>query len=107
MPVVSSLLYRSLMKYVDEEGEIRTMIAEKFLLKGVKVYFTDFFLYQDFLEITENPSQEDSDSGNEADAEIELKEECLWELNPLVKSIDKLDFKNTANNESGGSLMKI
>jgi len=29
----------------------------------------------------------------------EPEEECLWELTPLVTSIDKLDFNNTANDE--------
>ena len=83
------------------------MIAEKHLFKGIENYFTDSFHYQDSLEIAENPSLEDPESGNEADAEPELKEEYFWKLNPLVTSIDKLDFNNTANDEGGGLLIKI
>jgi len=74
------------------------LIAEKYMFKGVKNYFTNSFLYQDPLEATEDPSLEDSDSDNEVDTEPEPKEKCLWELNPLIMSIDKLDFNNTANN---------
>ena len=37
------------------------------------------------------------DSGNKADIEPEAEEECLWELNPLVTSINKLDINNPAN----------
>jgi len=45
------------------------------------------------------------DSGNEADVEPEVEKECLWELNQLVTSINKLDVNNTAN-DVGGTLMK-
>jgi len=37
------------------------------------------------------------DSGNEADVEPEAEEEYLWELNPLITSINKLDVNNTGN----------
>jgi len=37
------------MKYVDEEGEVRTLIAEKHPFKGVEKYFTNNLLYQDSL----------------------------------------------------------
>ena len=47
--------------------------------------------------MNENPQPEEPDSGNEADTELEAKEECLWELNPLVTSINKLDVNNTAD----------
>ena len=40
---------------------------------------------------------EGSDSSNEVDTKPEPKEECLKELNPLITSINKLDFNNTAN----------
>jgi len=87
------------MKYADEKGEIRTLIAEKHPFKGAENYFMDSLLYQEFQEIAENPPLEDTDSGNEADAEPEPEEEWLRELNPLITSIDKLDFNNTANDE--------
>jgi len=63
--------------------------------KGVENYFTDSLLYQDSLETNENPQLEELDSGNEAD--IEPEAECIWELNPLVTSINKLDVNNPAN----------
>jgi len=56
------------MNYVDEEGEIRMLIAEKHPFKEVENYFTDSLLYQVSLKTTENPSLEDPNSGNEADA---------------------------------------
>jgi len=40
---------------------------------------------------------EELDSGNEANVEPETEEECLWELNPLVTSVNKLDINNIAN----------
>ena len=54
-------------------------------------------MYQDSLEIDENPQPEELDSGNEADIEPEAEEECIWELNPLVTSVNKLDVNNTTN----------
>ena len=52
------------------------LIAERHLFKGVKNYFIDSLLYQDSLEIDENPHPEEHDSGHEADTESE-EEECL------------------------------
>jgi len=73
------------------------LIAERHLFKGVENYFTDSLLYQDSLETNENPQSEEPDSGNEADIKPEAEEECFWELNPLVMSINKLDINNLAN----------
>ena len=42
------------MKYADEEGEVRTLIVEKYPFRGVENYFTDSLFYQDSLEIYEN-----------------------------------------------------
>ena len=47
--------------------------------------------------MNENPQPDEPDSGKEADIEPEAEEECLWELNLLVTSINKLDVNNTAN----------
>jgi len=47
--------------------------------------------------MNENPQPEEPDSGNEADTEPEAKEECLWELNLPVTSINELDVNNTAD----------
>ena len=85
------------MKYIDGDGKVRTLIAERHPFKGVENYFTDSLLYQDSLETNENPQPEELDSGNETDVEPEADEECLGELNPLVTSINKLDVNNTAN----------
>ena len=52
------------------------------------------------MKTNENPQPEEPDSGNEADTEPE-KEECIWELDPLITSINKLDVDNTANDVAG------
>ena len=85
------------MKYIDGDGKIWTLISKKHPFKGAENYFTDSLLYQDSLEIGDNPQPEEPDSSNEADIEPEAEEECIWELNPLVTSINKLDVNNTAN----------
>jgi len=84
------------MKYVDGDEKVRTLIAERYPFKGVEYYFTDSLLYQDSLKTDKNPQPEELDSSNEADVEPEA-EECLWELNPLVTNVNKLDVNNTAN----------
>ena len=76
------------------------MIAEKHPSKRVKNQFTNSLLYQDSLEIAEDSSPEDSDSGNEADTEPEPEEEYLCEINSFVMSIDKLDLNNITNDVS-------
>jgi len=81
------------MKYANKE--VRMLIAEKH--QGVNNYFTDSLLYQDSLETANNLSPEVPDYDNEADAEPEPEEEYLWELNPFITSINKLDINNTAN----------
>ena len=75
---------------------MRILIVERYPFKGIKNNFIDSLLYQDFLEIDENPHPDEPDSGNEADKQPE-EDECLWKINPLVMSIDKLDFNTTAN----------
>jgi len=52
---------------------------------------------EDSLETDKNPQLEELDSGDEADVEPEVEEECLWKLNPLVTSVNKLDVNNTTN----------
>jgi len=53
------------MKYVDRDEKVRTLIAEMHPFKGVENYFTDSLLYQDSLETDENPQPEELDSCNE------------------------------------------
>jgi len=43
-PIVPSTLHQ-LMKYADEEGKVRILIAEKRPFKRVENYFTDSLLY--------------------------------------------------------------
>ena len=86
------------MKYIGEDEKLRTLITERHPFKLVENYFTDSLFYQDSLETDENPHPEEPDSGNEADTEPE-EDECLWEINPLVMSIDKLNFYTTAHVE--------
>jgi len=97
--IVPSTLHQ-VMKYIDGSGKVRTLIAERHPFKGVENYFTDSLLYQDSLETNENLQPEKSDSGNKADTEPK-KEECMWELDPLVMSIKKRDVNNTANDVGG------
>ena len=63
------------------------MIVERHPFKGVENYFTDSLMYQDSLKTNEKQQPEEPDSDNEADTE---PEECMWELNSLVTSINKL-----------------
>ena len=87
--IVPSTLHQ-VKKYIDEDGKVWTLITEWHPFKGVENYFTDSLLYQDSLEMNKTPKKEELDSGNEADIEPEAEEEYLWELNPLVTSINKL-----------------
>ena len=65
------------MKYVGEDRKVRTLIAERHPFKGIENNFFDSFLYQDSLEVDENPHPEEPDSGNELDTKPE-EDECLW-----------------------------
>jgi len=77
--IVPSTLYQ-VMKYVNEEGKVRTLIAERHSFKEVENYFTNSLLYQDSLETDENSQLEEPDSDNEDDRNLE-EEKCLWEIN--------------------------
>jgi len=90
-----------------DEGVVRMLIAEKHPFKGVENYFIDSLLYQDPLETTENLLSKDSDSGNKADTEPEPEEECFWEINLFVTSINKLNLNNNANNVCDWFIKKI
>ena len=91
--IVPSTLHQ-VMKYINGSEKVRTLIAKRHPFKGVENYFTDSLLYQDSLKTNENLQPEEPDSSNEADTEPE-KEECMWQLDPLVTSIKKLDVNNT------------
>jgi len=55
------------MKYVDVDGKVRMLIAEKHPFMGVENYFTDSLLYQEPFEAAEDPSPEDSDLSSLSD----------------------------------------
>ena len=74
--IIPSTLHQ-VMKYVDGDEKVRTLIAERHPFKGVESYFTDSLLYQDSLETDKNSQPEELDPGNEADVEPETEEECL------------------------------
>jgi len=73
--IVPSTLHQ-VMKYVDEEEKVRTLIAERHPFKGVENYFTNSLLYQDSFKADENSHPEELDSGTDADTEPE-EEKCL------------------------------
>ena len=62
--IIPSTLHQ-VMKYIDGDGKVRTLIAKRNPFKGVENYFADSLLYQDSLETNENPQPEEPDSGNE------------------------------------------
>ena len=63
--IVPPTLYQ-VMKYVDAQGQVHTLVAEQHPFKGVETHFTDSLLYQ---EVNETTTQDGviSESGNEAD----------------------------------------
>jgi len=66
--------------------------------QGSRELFYWFPPLSDSLEVDEDPHLEEPDSGNKADLKPE-KDECLWKINLLVTSIDKLNFDTTVNVE--------
>jgi len=94
------------MKYVDEDEKVIMFIAKRHPFKGIENYFTGSLLYEDSLETDENSHPKEPDSGNEADT-APKEEECLWKINSLVTSIDKLDFNITANVEGEWFINRI
>jgi len=85
------------MKYVDGDGKVRTLVAERHPFKGVETTSQTLSYTRFFRDRRESPAR-GLYYGNKADVEPEAEEECLWELNLLVTSVNKLDVNNTANN---------
>src|SRR3954471_9473059 len=80
------------MKYVDDQGQVYTLVAEQHPFKGVENYFTDALLYQYAHEIVVQ-QKEELELGNEADRESvtefdEGSEE--WELN--LRALENLEM---------------
>jgi len=46
--------FHEIIKYVGEDENLRTLIVERHLFKGIENYFTNSLLYQDSLEVDEN-----------------------------------------------------
>lgn len=59
------------MKYVDEQRNVKTMVAEKKHFKGVENYFTNALLYANALQAVERSSLSEFDSDNKANSESE------------------------------------
>src|SRR3954470_19995452 len=89
--IVPSTLHQ-VMKYVDDQGQVRTLVAEQRPFKGVENYFTDALLYQEAHEVVVQ-NKEVLELGNEADQEPasesdEGSEE--WELN--LQALENLEM---------------
>src|SRR5436190_9643426 len=83
--IVPSTLHQ-VMKYVDTQGQVHTLVAEQHPFKGVETHFTDSLLYQEVNEMTTQDGVI-SESGNEADDESESTaevEDQEWELDLSV-----------------------
>src|SRR2546429_285069 len=63
--IVTSTLHQ-VMKYVDDQGQVRTLVAEQRPFKGVEKYFTDVLLYQEAHEVAVQ-DKEVLKLGNETD----------------------------------------
>src|SRR3954470_21312356 len=91
--IVSSTLHQ-VMKYVDAQGQVRTLVAEQRPFKGVENYFTDALLYQEaheedaqVKEVLELGNGADQEPASESD---EGSEE--WELN--LQALENLQMSN-------------
>lgn len=62
------------MKYVNQDGDVRTLVVDKQPFKGVENYYTDALLYTDSCKA--DPRPKELDSGDEVDIEPEPTEEC-------------------------------
>src|SRR5436853_2139741 len=91
--IVPSTLHQ-VMKYVDAEGQVRTLVAEQHPFKGVENHFTDSLLYRDYKETTTQTAVA-LDSGNEADAELNSRtsnEDEEWELD--LRALETLNLSD-------------
>src|SRR3954467_13520613 len=82
------------MKYVDAQGRVHTLVAERHPFRGVKTHFTDLPLYQEVNETTAQGGIA-SKSGNEADDESESTTEAKdqeCELDLSIIGHDNLNY---------------
>lgn len=81
------------MKYVDNDGEVRTLVAKK-----QKNYFTDPLLYAESTEVAP-PLKNEYDSGNEANTELKAVT-VKYKYEPHVISLECLDVKDIADKQA-------
>src|SRR4051812_34556118 len=92
------------MKYIDAQGQVRTLVAEQRPFKGVENYFTDALLYQEAHEVVmqdkevlELGNRADQEPASESDNESEEWEPNLQALENLEKSNEST--QSTASEE--------
>src|SRR3954467_298599 len=91
--IVLSTLHQ-VMKYVDAQGQVRTLVAEQHPFKGVENYFIDALLYQEAHEVVVQ-EKEELELGNESDRESVSESNNgseEWELN--LQSLEKIEMSN-------------
>src|SRR4051812_28721543 len=90
---VPSTLHQ-VMKYVDDQGQVRTLGAEQHPFKGVKNHFTDALLYQEAHEVVVQ-DKEVLELGNEADWEPASESDNgseEWKLN--LQALENLEMSD-------------
>src|SRR3954462_4558776 len=91
--IMPSTLHQ-VMKYVDAQGQVRTLVAEQRPFKGVKNYFTDALLYQEAHEVVVQ-EKEELELGNKADRESVSESNNgseEWELN--LQALENLEMSD-------------
>src|SRR5436189_1509263 len=91
--IVPSTLHQ-VMKYVDAQGQVRTLVAEQRPFKGVENCFTDALLYQEVHEVVAR-EKEELELGNEADRESASEPDNRseeWELN--LQALENLEMND-------------
>lgn len=86
------------MKYSDEKGAVRTLIADRNLFIEVENYYINFLLYQE--QLKNSPELELLDSRNVANAELVSDNDCPWELDLLVLDLLNLPSHEHATNNT-------
>src|SRR5436189_5143281 len=91
--IVPSTLHQ-VMKYVDDQGQVRTLVAEQRTFKGVENYFTEALLYQEAHEVVVH-DKEVLELGNEADRKPASESDNgseEWELN--LQALEDLEMSD-------------
>src|SRR5436190_16498406 len=91
--IVPSTLHQ-VMKYVDAQGQVRTVVAEQRPFKVVENYFTDALLHQEAHEVVVQ-EKEELELGNEADRESISESDNgseKWELN--LQALENLEMSD-------------